>query len=173
MPEIIEGDEMPQMANYQLIEEIERSCKVTFAFDFNWEEMIVLSEHDKPIVFDFSSFTIGNIDKESFEEAYSGCTSILPEKYQKRLNRLKILLGTEVMILGEGWMRCLAIKVYNQYVIIGQIVIDMEDDGGPDDDGGEPIPEDFEAPDGASLFFYCILPHMIIIICYLLIIIIK
>lgn len=152
MPEIIEGNEMPQMVNYSLIEEIERICNVSITFDFDWEEMIILSENDKPIVFDFSSFTIGNIDKESFEETYSNYGTILPQKYQKRLNRLKILLGTEVMILGNGWMRCLAIKVYNQYVVIGQIVIDMEDDGGPDDDGGEPIPEIETSERGFLLF---------------------
>lgn len=156
MPDIIDGKEMPKNTDFDLIEEIERNCNVAFTFDFDMEEMVVFSEAEKPIIFDFTDFSIVNIDKESFVSMYGGKYSTLPERYQKRLNKLRLLLGTDIVVIGDSWMRLFAIQVYNKYVIIGQIIIDMEGGGGgPDGDDGEPILVE-EALDGASLFFVAI-----------------
>lgn len=144
MPEIIEGEYMPEMADFSRLYEVEEVSGVTFTLDFHNEEIIIFSEGEKPIVFDFSNFSIGNIDKESVEKAYGNDINVrLPRKIKKLVRKLKQVIGTDVFLIGDSWMRYLAIQVYNQFIIIGQILVDMEDfdPDGPDGDGGEPIPE--------------------------------
>lgn len=113
-------------------------------FDFSKNEIVFQLSQERVIVFDFKEFSIQEIDKETFNLNYLSSKNQIPEEYLKQVQTLESVLNTDVLIFGEGEYQYLAIQIYNSYVVIGQILIDIDDFVPPDDDpdGGEPIPED-------------------------------
>lgn len=114
---------------------------VSMSFDFLYNELSFHFGEEECALFDFEDFIIQEIEKETFEQSYLASSEEIPEGLEETLEILQEHIDTNIYIFGEGWYRYLAIQLYNCYIVIGKLVIDIEDIPPDDDpDGGEPIP---------------------------------
>lgn len=138
--EIIEDEDGCTPLDEETRERLEE-LGIPMCFDFLHNELHFCFGEEECALFDFEDFIIQEIDKQTFLHTYLSSSEETPEGLEETLEILQEHIDTNIYIVGEGWYWYLAIQLHNCYIVIGKLIIDIEDLPPDDDpDGGEPVP---------------------------------
>lgn len=122
---------------FDYLDEVGKSVTI----DYKQEEIVFFLSTDNTIVLDFDETIVCKFTDVEVDNLYDQLGySEIPEYFQTYLDILSMELETEVLLIGEGECRALAIKIYDSYFVAFNILVDCGDSfDPPDPDDGEPI----------------------------------